>query len=166
MKHMGKTKKLLAVGNKEGKTFSISGGSYRIVVSSEQTNGEFAVIEMTVPPGAGPAPHSHEWINESFFVLEGEISFNSEKGGYVAQQGALINIPKGGLVHSFKNNTTLPAKLLCTVMPAGLDECFEEIANFMAGNPKASDVEKKDQIVQIAKKFGNKLYPPDYLEKK
>jgi quercetin dioxygenase-like cupin family protein len=162
---MGKSKKLLAVSNKEGKTFSIAGGSYRIVVSGKQTNGEFSVIEMTVPPGAGPAPHSHEDIDESFYVLEGEISFNSEKGGYLAQKDCFINIPKGGLVHSFKNNTNQTAKLLCTVMPAGLDDCFEEIANFIAKNPTASDVEKKEQISHITENYGNKLYPVNFLDK-
>jgi len=41
---------------------------------------------MTLPPGAGPPPHSHEDIDESFYVLEGEISFNCIKGDNLAKE--------------------------------------------------------------------------------
>ncbi len=58
------------------KKLSIAGGSYRIVLSGAQTNGEFAIIEMTVPPGAGANPHAHPNIVETFMVLEGEVTFN------------------------------------------------------------------------------------------
>jgi quercetin dioxygenase-like cupin family protein len=96
---MSTIKKIWAVNSEEGNKLSIAGGSYRIVISGEQTNGEFAVIEMTVPVGAGPPPHSHERIDESFYVLEGEVTFHSENGSYLATKGAFVNIPKGGLIN-------------------------------------------------------------------
>lgn len=44
------------ISSDEGETLAIAGGNYRIVISGDQTNGNYAVIEMTVPPGGGPPP--------------------------------------------------------------------------------------------------------------
>ena len=71
---------LTTVGENEGNQLLIAGGNYRIILSGNQTKGEYAVIEMTVPPGAGPNPHAHPDIEETFFVLEGEVSFKSDAG--------------------------------------------------------------------------------------
>src|SRR5690349_6065991 len=103
---------ILTTGSDEGQMLKIAGGDYRIIISGEQTKGSFAVIEMSVPPGAGPVPHSHADIEESFYVLEGEVNFKSENGGYLATKGAFVSIPTGGMIHSFKNLTDQPAKLL------------------------------------------------------
>lgn len=157
--------KILTIDSSEGKRLPIAGGSYRIVVSGKQTNGEFAVIEMTVPFGAGANPHSHENITETFYVLEGEITFQTKAGNYVAPKGAFVKIPKGGLVHGFKNKTENPAKLLCTVMPAGLDDCFIEANDYLTTNPNDSETDKKLHLSTIAEKYGNKIFPIDYFEK-
>ncbi|WP_246074223.1 cupin domain-containing protein [Flavobacterium daemonense] len=119
---------IITVDETQGKKLNIAGGNYRIIISGKETNGEYAVIEMSVPPGSGPNPHAHADFTETFFVLEGEVTFKSELGVYIAKKNAFVNIPKGGIVHGFKNLSNEPAKLLCTVAPAGLDDLFEEIA--------------------------------------
>ncbi len=119
---------------------------------------------MTVPSGAGANPHSHENIVETFYVLEGEITFQTETVNYIAQKGAFVKIPKGGLVHGFKNKTDNPAKLLCTVLPAGLDDCFIEAADYLNSNPNDSEIDKKMNLSTIAEKYGNKLFTVNYFE--
>jgi hypothetical protein len=42
--------------NTEGEIIGVAGGNYRIIISGEETNGNYAVIEMLVPPGGGPLP--------------------------------------------------------------------------------------------------------------
>lgn len=156
--------KILTVDSNEGTKLLIAGGSYRIVVPGKQTGGEFSVIEMTIPSGAGANPHSHENIIETFYVLEGEITFQTEAGIYIAKKGSFVKIPKGGMVHRFKNKTENPAKLLCTVMPAGLDDCFIEATDYLNSNPNDSEIDKKLKLSSIAEKYGNKLFPLDYFE--
>lgn len=39
------------INKNEGEYLGIAGGNYRIIISGEQTSGNYAVIEMTVPPG-------------------------------------------------------------------------------------------------------------------
>ena len=150
---------ILTTNPTQGETLSIAGGSYRIVMSGKQTDGEFAVIEMTVPPNAGPNPHSHADITESFYVLEGSLTFKSQTGTFVAEKGAFITIPKGGMIHGFKNLNDTPAKLLCTVYPAGLDEFFHEAA---ALTPTTEN--RMEKITALSKKYGQVLYPEGYLD--
>ncbi|WP_426484549.1 cupin domain-containing protein [Flavobacterium sp. 2] len=155
---------IITVDETQGHKLKIAGGNYRIVISGKETNGEYAVIEMSVPPGAGPNPHAHPDFAETFFVLEGEVTFKSELGIYIAKKNAFVNIPKGGIVHGFKNLSNEPAKLLCTVTPAGLDDLFEEIASYMETNSSASEIEKKEKINSIFVKYGQEMFPPDYLD--
>lgn len=43
----------------EGQAFWMLGGLYEVRVPSEATNGALTVMEMTIPPGMGPPPHTH-----------------------------------------------------------------------------------------------------------
>lgn len=146
----------------QGKLLHIAGGSYRVVVSGGQTQGAFAVIEMTVPPGAGPNPHAHPEIDETFYVLEGAVTFENETGKHPAPQGTFVHIPKGGAIHGFKNTSSQTAVLLCTVTPAGLDEFFEAMQTLLVQD--GSDADKLPRIKALSEQFGQTLYAPDYFE--
>ncbi|MBF4467691.1 cupin domain-containing protein [Flavobacterium sp. LC2016-12] len=155
---------IITVNEFEGQKLKIAGGNYRVIISGKQTNGEYAVIEMSVPPGAGPNPHSHADFTETFFVLEGEVSFKSELGSYVAKKGSFVNIPKGGIVHGFKNLSNEPAKLLCTVAPAGLDDLFGEIAEYLERVSSNTESQTKEKLNFLFEKYGQQMFPPDYLD--
>ncbi len=160
-------KRPLTQGPEDGKTFSVVGDTYRILVSGEETGGAYAAIDMLIPPGGGPSPHAHADMEESFFVIEGEIEVKSEFGEYKATKGSFINIPKGGVVHGFKNNTGQIAHLLCTVVPAGLEAFFEEIGQPVAAGeflpPPPLDEASLKKLGAIAEKYGQQVFPPDYL---
>ncbi|HEV8083022.1 MAG TPA: cupin domain-containing protein [Chitinophagaceae bacterium] len=83
------SKNIATVDEKEGQSLSVVGDSYRIIISGEQTRGNYAVIDMLVPPGGGPGPHAHKDIQEMFYVVEGEIDFKME-GGNTKQKKALL----------------------------------------------------------------------------
>lgn len=160
-------KSVITLGAHEGPILSVAGGNYRILVSGKQTGGEFATIEMSVPPGGGPSPHAHPDFQESFYVLEGEVEVWSDEGMYTATQGAYIVIPKGGMVHSFKNKSDKLAKLLCVVVPSGLDEMFMEFGVPVAEGeflpPPVMDDAMKQKVLALFEKYGQQLYPPDYF---
>ncbi|WP_254244128.1 cupin domain-containing protein [Hymenobacter sp. BRD128] len=88
-----------------GTDISVVGDTYRIVVSGAQTEGTYAIIDMLVPPGGGPGPHAHAQIQEAFYVIDGEVVVRSETQTYTAKKGAFVDIPKGGAIHSFTNES-------------------------------------------------------------
>jgi quercetin dioxygenase-like cupin family protein len=94
-------KTLTIVGPQDGQGLSVIGNSYRVVISGKQTEGKYALIEMLVPPGGGPGPHAHADIQESFYVVDGEVEVKSEAGNYTAGKGSFVNIPFGVLFTAF-----------------------------------------------------------------
>jgi len=159
----------VTIGAKGGKIISVVGNTYRILVGGAETNGAFAAIDMLIPPDGGPGPHEHAQIAESFYVIDGEIEVKSEFGAYTATKGSFVNIPKGGVIHAFKNTTDKIAHLLCIVVPSGLETFFEEIGKPVGYGeflpPPPMDPESAKKLQAIAEKHGQKLYPPDYLDK-
>jgi quercetin dioxygenase-like cupin family protein len=160
----------ITVGPKGGEILSIVGDNYRILVSGKQTNGAFSTIDMLVPPQSGPGPHSHTGFYESFYIVDGEVEVHSEAGSYTATKGSFVVIPEGGIVHYFKNVSDKLAHLLCTVVPAGLEEFFEEIGEPVAAGeflpPPPMDPESVKKLQAIAQKHGQIVYPPNFLDKK
>lgn len=161
-------KRPITLGREDGVNISLVGNTYRILVSGKDTGGTFATIDMLVPPGGGPGPHAHADFEETFYVMEGEIEVKSEFGSYIASKGSFIAIPKGGVVHAFKNKTNQTAHLLCTVVPAGLENFFEEVGQPVAAGqflpPKPMDEAYLKKLQATAEKYGQKVFPPDYLD--
>src|SRR5215467_2412383 len=85
------------------------GDTYTIVLSGEDTDGRFCLIDMHVPPEGGPPPHRHDF-EETFVVLEGEIeaTFRGEKR--TVKKGEMINIPANA-PHQFHNSASASARL-------------------------------------------------------
>ena len=154
----------------EGQAVAFAGGNYRILLGGEETNNALGVIDMLVPPNAGPVPHSHPTIQESFFVIEGELTFRTETQTYVAKKGAFIEIPFGGAIHNFKNETDSIARLLCLVTPSGLEKMFRELGTPVAvGELKPMTPPSPEQLQRIKEatiKYQQEVFPPDYFEQK
>ena len=159
---------VLTLGAAQGESVSVVGDTYRILVSGAQTGGAFAVIDMLIPPNGGPGPHSHAAMHESFYVVEGEVVVKTKDLTYTALKGSFISIPLGGVVHQFKNLAHSTAHLLCTVVPAGLDAMFLEIGRPVPTGtflpPAPLSPAELSRLTIIAEKYGQKLFPPDYLD--
>jgi len=160
--------RVTTVGARDGQSLSVVGDTYRLVVTGEQTGRAYAVIDMLVPPQGGPGPHAHTAFQESFYVMEGEIVVKTESQTYTAGKGSFVNIPLGGIVHDFKNMTDTTAHLLCVLTPAGMEGMFQEIgkpvpAGAFLPAPSLGPEEQK-RMQGIAEKYGQQLFPPDYLD--
>ncbi|MHA4808059.1 cupin domain-containing protein [Flavitalea flava] len=157
----------VTTGPQEGQTVSVVGDTYRILMTGKETGGAYAAIDMLIPPNGGPGPHAHADFQESFYIIDGEIEVKSEEGTYIAKKGSFVSIPKGGVVHCFKNKTDQITHLLCLVAPSGLEEFFLEIGQPVAPGsflaPPPMDEEAIKKILPVVEKFGMKLFPPDYL---
>ena len=76
---------------------------------------------LRVPPhSGGPPPHVHESEDDSFYVLEGELTFTVEGTEVVAEAGTFVLVPPG-LEHTFANRGDLEARALNIHAPAGFD---------------------------------------------
>jgi quercetin dioxygenase-like cupin family protein len=104
----------------EGRTVAVVGDVYRFLATGDDANSKYAMWEAIVPPGGGPPPHVHSREEEAFYILEGEITFQVGEKRIVATAGMFANMPVG-TPHSFKNESSRPAKMLISVASAGLE---------------------------------------------
>jgi quercetin dioxygenase-like cupin family protein len=148
----------------QGRTVAVVGDVYRFLVTGDDTAGKYATWEALVPPGGGPPPHVHSREEESFYVLEGEITFGLGDERLVAGAGTFVNMPVG-VPHSFRNASDRPAKMLISVAPAGVERMFFEIGVELpegastAQPPRPAEIEK---LLQIAPNYGITIFPPPH----
>jgi quercetin dioxygenase-like cupin family protein len=159
---------LTAVAAQEGPSVSLLGGTYRIVIGSEQTNGAYALVDILIPPKVGPPPHSHASFQEAFYTIDGEIEAITKEKTYTATKGFYVNIPFNGPVHKFTNKTDKTAHILCLITPADMEKMFEEMGKPVAVDtflpPPQMTPEEQKRLQSIAEKYGVKVYPPDNLD--
>ncbi len=153
--------------------FGLVGDTYTILLSGEDTNGRYCLIDMHVPPGGGPAPHRHDF-EESFILLAGEIeaTFRGEKS--VVRAGETLHIPANA-PHAFTNASKEAVRLLCICAPAGQEEFFAQVGVAVATRttppPKldhAAEKAFKEKAEALAPKYRTELIKPgpiDLIEK-
>src|SRR5713101_8294358 len=148
----------------EGRTVAVVGEVYRFLATGADTNGKYAMWEAIVPPGGGPPPHVHSREEEGFYILEGEITFHIGEELNVASAGMFANMPVGTL-HSFKNESDRPAKMLISVAPAGLEQMFFEVGvpvppgATTAAPPTREDI---DKLLSAAPRYGIEIKLPGH----
>lgn len=153
---------LIQLGKHEGATFSAVGDVYRLLATGEQTGGAYALCEARVLPGGGPPPHVHRREDESFFVLEGEITFTLDGRKVVAKAGSFLQAPRN-LPHAFKNESSTPARMLILTAPAGFEKFMAEFAQPVPSfdsPPRPVTETEIQKLLAVAPKYGIEILPP------
>ena len=144
----------------EGRTIGIVGDIYRFLATGNETNGRYTMFEAVVLPGGGPPPHIHTREDETFYVLEGEITFQMGDERLVAGPGTFVNMPIGN-AHSFRNETEETARMLISLMPSGLEEYFFEVGQpFDGALPPKPSPEEIQTLLEAAPRFGIEFVQP------
>jgi mannose-6-phosphate isomerase-like protein (cupin superfamily) len=119
----------LFVGPDEGKVLlNPIGGRMVVKVRDGDTDGSFSVHDNFIPAGSpGPLPHLHRNHEETFYVLEGELTVRVGERSIKAPVGSFVVIPRG-VVHQPSNPGTEPTRVLLIFSPSGMEHFFEEAA--------------------------------------
>ena len=143
---------------------SLVGNTYAMLITGEQTDGRYCLIEMRVPDGGGPPPHRHDF-EEMFTILEGEIEFTFRGEKHAVRAGSTINIPANA-PHNFRNVSGAPARMLCMCTPAGQDEYFMRIGDVIesrdAPPPQlsaAETAERRRRAAELAATYRSEFLP-------
>jgi len=144
---------------------AVVGDTYTVLLSGEQTNGRYCLVDMNVPHCGGPRPHRHDF-EEMFHLLEGEIELTFRGEKKVVKAGMTVNIPANA-PHFFTNIEGQRARLLCMCTPSGQEEFFLSIGSAVDSRttpaPKLSDAEQAAFMKKagaLAPKFRTELLKP------
>lgn len=95
-------------------------GNVEFLARSEDTP-RFNLSIVTVQPHRdGPEIHVHDAEDDSFYVLEGELTMQTDEGEFPAPPGTFVLIPPG-VPHTFSNRGDEPVRVLNVHAPAGFD---------------------------------------------
>src|SRR4051812_40128865 len=76
---------------------------------------------VTMAPGRkGPSAHVHDDEDDAFYVLDGALAFLVDDDEILAPAGTFVLVPPG-VLHTFENRTSEPARILNIHAPAGFD---------------------------------------------
>jgi quercetin dioxygenase-like cupin family protein len=129
-----------------------------VKLSGRQTGGAFALIDETLPAGRSSPYHVHHKEDETFYVLEGELSFLSASERITAGPGSTVFLPRE-IPHGFRAETA--SKILILTTPAGFDEFVAEAgepaAELVIPQPREPDFAK---LAQLAARYAIDILGP------
>ena len=103
-----------------GEALWFGGGLVTILLASEQSGGELAVIEDRMPRGKTTPLHVHPTFDETIYVVEGELLVHVDGAEHVVAAGGLASATRGS-AHAFLV-TSEEARIVAFVTPGDVFE--------------------------------------------
>jgi quercetin dioxygenase-like cupin family protein len=156
--------KLAAPG--EGKTVMLFAVRFDYKVTSADSGGDLAALEVTIPPRTLVKPHNHSREDEFTVVLAGTVG--ARVGDQVVEAGTGASLVKPrGTPHAMWNASAEPARVLEVLSPGGLEDYFEELAPVLRERAPAATYDalaerygltiQNDWIEELERTYGVKL---------
>jgi mannose-6-phosphate isomerase-like protein (cupin superfamily) len=149
-----------ALAREEGQAVWFLGTLVIVKATGEQTGGVFGLIDNLLPAGFASPYHVHRNEDESFYIVEGEMTFYIGEERVKAGLGTFVYGPCG-VPHGFEVDGTEPARILLQNYPAGFEgfpvevgEPAKELALPEAAPP---DMER---LMTIAAKYDIEILGP------
>ena len=105
-----------------------------VLLRAEQTGGAVSAIAIAASAGWAGTPLHHHAFDETFYVVEGRLTFQLGDEVGEAGPGTIVFAP-GGLPHAVANLGDCAARYLLLCTPAGFERYFDRIAAAAAGVP-------------------------------
>ena len=99
---------------------------WMVLADGRDTGGRFSMMEQLLPKGSGPGPHKHTWSDETFYMLDGEITLLVGDEIRTARKGDFIMVPRNTR-HAFRVNSET-ARFLNGYTPASMEALIVELA--------------------------------------
>lgn len=157
---MAEVRQIAMLTHGSGAAYWVGADHVTIKASGEQTEGAYALLEVVVPPNAGPPPHIHHREDEAFSILEGDFEFLAGDETVRATAGDFIHAPKG-IAHTYTNVGSVPGRMIVVASPPGFERFVAEVGVPVAESPTPPtappDVAK---FVRIAGSYGIEILLP------
>lgn len=147
----------VTTGVLSGSSVDVLGNTVTFKAVSADTAGAYSLVEAVSVPGAGTPPHKQHDDDEAFFILEGVYTIHLGDSVRTARPGDYVFVPRGTL-HAFRNEGSVPARMLIINSPGGLHEAFfAEV-----GVPAGSDAAPPDfpTVLESAARYGIEIMLP------
>ena len=147
--------KARVVTSDEGEARWWLGGLAVIKAATADTDGQMSIIEITEPSGAEAPLHVHHREDESFWILEGHVTFEVGNNIIEARAGDYIFGPRE-IPHRYTVGDA-GCRMLFIITPGGFENMVLEMSDPAESRqlPPPSDQEPDfEQICAIAERYG------------
>jgi quercetin dioxygenase-like cupin family protein len=115
------------IGPDDGHFVDLGALGIRFLVWSEESGGNFSLVEHPIPPRTLAAPlHRHANEDEYSYVLEGQLGALLGDAVVHARPGDLVFKPRGQW-HTFWNAGDGPCRILEIISPGGFEHMFSDM---------------------------------------
>ena len=97
-----------------------------VLATGDDTGGRYSLIYELLPRGSGPGPHKHTWSDETYYMLDGEVTFLVGDDIHTARKGDFVVVPRDTR-HAFRVDSETAA-FLNGYTPASLEAAVMEMA--------------------------------------
>ena len=150
----------------EGKRVLLFAVRFDYKVTSADSGGALAALEVAIPPGTLVKPHNHSREDEFTVVLAGTVG--ARVGDQVVEAGTGASLVKPrGIPHAMWNTGPEPARVLEVLSPGGLEDYFEELVPALRAKVPAAEYDalaarygltiQNDWIEELERAYGVKL---------
>ena len=105
----------------EGERYDLKFGTAIMKVTPVQTGGTWSMVDFTASPGVQTMLHRHPKTDETFFVLEGDLTMYVDGKLSTLHHGDMAYVPKM-TPHAFANLSDQPVRFLGTFTPGGFEK--------------------------------------------
>ena len=109
----------------EAPAYWMQGILWTMLADAADTGGRWSMMEQLLPKGSGQPPHMHLWSDETFYILDGTITFLLENEIRAATKGAFINVARNTR-HAFRVDSAT-ARFLNGYTPASMEALVAEL---------------------------------------
>ena len=141
-----------------------SGWLLTFLATGEDTRGQFALQEQVGRKGNVPPPHIHHREDETFYVLEGEMTFSIGDRTIKATPGTMVFAPRD-IVHSFTIDSE-QVRILVLNTPAGVEGFFKECSvpapSMTLPPPAETPYGEIQKMMAVMPKYGLEIVMPKH----
>jgi quercetin dioxygenase-like cupin family protein len=140
-------------------------GRVTIKAGPDETGNAFSQLVMDEPRGSGTPIHIHHNEDETFYVLEGQVTMFSGDDRVDLEAGDFFFVPRG-VVHAYLVRSER-ARMLVTISPSGTEQLFVSLGVPVTGSepPTEAVMPPMPELVRLFAQYGTEIIgPPPSLD--
>jgi mannose-6-phosphate isomerase-like protein (cupin superfamily) len=118
----------------QGRKYNLGPMTAIFKADADETDNKYSISEWWLDPHSeGPGAHLHENVVQTFYVLEGPVSFFVGDKWIDVEAGTFIRIPENTM-HTFANRTDKKTGFLNFDIPGGFEKDMPSMASWFENN--------------------------------